>query len=54
MVLVIDILCPDRYDSPTELPKVVRTDEKREQIDRKRLTRLQIINIKGELVDVEN
>jgi hypothetical protein len=52
MVLVIDILCPDRNDSPPE-PAKARRDEK-PQIDRTRLTRLQLINIKGELVDVEN
>ena len=52
MVIELDILCPDRNDSPTE-PKKAPKDEK-PQVDRTRLTRLQLINIKGELVDVEN
>ena len=53
MVIVIDLLCPDRNDSPPESPMVTHTDEER-KIDRSRVTRLQLINIKGELVDVEN
>lgn len=53
MVIVIDLLCPDRNDSPPEVPMVPHIDEER-KADRSRVTRLQLINIKGELVDVEN
>lgn len=52
MVIEIDVLCPDRNDSPAE-PKKAHT-EKQHITDRSRVTRLQIININGELVDVEN
>lgn len=52
MIIEIDVLCPDQNESPQE-PKA-HTEVLHSTIDLRRVTRLQIININGELVDVEN
>ena len=52
MVIIIDLLHPDQ-DSPAESSTVAHVEEER-KIDHSKVTRLQLINIHGELVDVEN
>lgn len=52
-MIVIDVLCPERNDSPTVEVEKPRADRQERSTDRTRVTRLQVINIKGELVDVE-
>ena len=52
MVVEIDIMCPDRTESPKTEDQSQR--EKERSIDRSRVTRLQVINIHGEIVDIEN
>jgi len=51
MVITIDILCPERTETLVPEPKA-HTDEK-PTYDRAKVTRLQVINIRGQLVDVE-
>lgn len=51
MVYTIDILCPECNEvTPTE-PKAQVVEE--HVFDRTKVTRLQVINIKGEIVDFE-
>lgn len=53
MVIIVDLLHPD-LDSPEESQTVTQNIKEERKIDRSKVTRLQLINIKGELVDVEN
>jgi hypothetical protein len=52
MVVEINVLCPDLNESPS--PEVKPQREEERSIDRSRVTRLQVINIYGEIVDIEN
>ena len=51
MVYTIDILCPERNEALVAEPKA--DDRKEITFDRTKVTRLQVINIKGEIVDIE-
>lgn len=51
MVYTIDILCPECSDALVPEPEVV--ERKEYAVDRTKVTRLQVINIKGEIVDIE-
>lgn len=51
MVYTIDILCPERNEAPVPETKA---DELREiTFDRTKVTRLQVINIRGQIVDID-
>ena len=51
-MITVDVLCPDQNESPKCEPHTHNTDEK-PSTDRSRVTRLQVINLKGEVVDIE-
>jgi len=51
MIYTIDILCPERNEALVSEPKA---DERPElTFDRTKVKRLQVINIKGQLVDID-
>lgn len=53
MLIVLDILCPDRNDN-TRTEQKAPESKREEKIDRERMTRVQVINIHGHIVDVEH
>lgn len=53
MVIILDVLCPDR-DAPDVRKEESQRTEKPVVVDKQKVTRLQVINIKGDIVDVEN
>lgn len=52
MVIVIDVLHPDLDTPATALPEPLPVVEKPRE-DYSRITRVQVINIKGEIIDVQ-
>lgn len=51
MFVVLDILCPERNDTDKE--PLAPEKKREEKIDRERITRVQVINIHGQIVDIE-
>lgn len=54
MVIILDILCPDHDSSSAQKEEEQQRAPRQVLVDKQKVTRLQVINIKGEIVDVEN
>lgn len=53
MVYTIDILCPEHNEVPGDEVPRAHTEEK-PICDRTKVTRLQVINLRGQVVDIEH